>query len=65
MTIEAKLVLTIINNGTIFTLIVSDFEFNYNFNFNSRISKFTLTPNLKLKLKLNPKSDFLNDENIP
>ena len=65
MTIEAKSDLNIGNNGTIFTLIVSDFWFNVNFNFNLRISKITLTPNLKLKLKLNPKSDFLNDENIP
>ena len=62
MTIEAKSDLTIGNNGTIFTLILSYFGFN--FNFKLRISKYTLTPNFKLKLKLNQKSDFLNDENI-
>ena len=51
------------NNTMVFTLILSEFELN--FNFNLKISYFTLTPNLYLKLKLNPKSDFLNDENIP
>jgi len=62
MTIEAKLVFNIINNGTIFTLMLSKILFN--FDFKLRISNFTITPNLKLKLKLNPKNDFLNDENI-
>ena len=61
--IEAKSVLTIDNNGKIFTLILSDFGFNYNFNFSLRISKFTLTSNLKLKLKFNPKYYLLNGEN--
>ena len=65
MTIEAKSVFTIVKNETIFTLILLDFEFNFNFNFNLRISNFTLTPSLKLKLKFYPKSDFLNDVNIP
>jgi len=62
MMIEAKSVLTIGNNGTIFTLILPDFGFNFNFNFNLRISNFTLTSNLKLKLKLNPKYYLRNDE---
>ena len=63
MTIEAKIVFNIINNGTIFTLMLSKILFN--FDFKLRISNSTLTPNLKLKLKLNPNSDFLNDEKIP
>ncbi len=60
--IEAKSVLTIGNNGKIFTLILPYFGFNFNFNFNLRISNFTLTSNLKLKLKLNPKYYLLNGE---
>jgi hypothetical protein len=61
--IEAKLVLTISNNGKIFTLMLPYFGFNFNFNFNLRISNFTSTSNLKLKLKLNLKYYLLNGEN--
>ena len=61
MMIEAKSVLTIGNNGKIFTLILPDFGFNFNVNFNLIISKFTLTSNLKLNL--NPKYFLLNGKN--
>jgi hypothetical protein len=63
LTIEAKTVLCIPNDGMISTLILSNFRFNFNFNFNLRFLNFTVTPNLKLKLKLNPKYYLLNDEN--
>ena len=59
MMIDIKSVLTIGNNGKIFTVILPDFGFN--FNFNLRISNFTFTSNLKLKL--NPKYYLLNGKN--
>ena len=54
MTIEAKPVVTIVKNGTIFTLSLSNFYFNFNFNFKFNNFKFHLNAQFEVEVDVEP-----------